>query len=132
MCRDKLDWYKTIQSTMGSVEQSAFGQLEDITKHGMYVIHVGDRIPKDIRGLVKVHILKKHPAKHEYTLEELKDLQSKLALIKGKMTEKDITDMADRFWQVNQLMNVAHIHFHPVTSNQYTVYMTTLVSVAVI
>ena len=98
---------------MGSVEESAFGQLEDITKHGVYVIHVGDRIPKDIRGLVKVHILKKHPAKHEYTLEELKDLQSKLALIKGKMTEKEITDMADRFWQVNQLMNVAHIHFHP-------------------
>ena len=100
MCRDNLSWYKTIQSTLGSVEESAFGQLEDITKHGMYVIHVGDGLPKDIRGLVKVHILKEHPAKSDYTLDELKDLQSKLALIKGKMTEKDIKEMADRFWQV--------------------------------
>ena len=66
----------------------------------MYVIHVGDGIPKDIRGLVKVHILKEHPAKCDYTLDELKDLQSKLALIKGKMTETDIKDMADRYWQV--------------------------------
>ena len=94
-------WYKTIQSTMGSVEESAFGQLDDITKHGMYVIHVGDGIPKDIRSLVKVQVLKQHSAKREYTLDELKDLQSKLALIKGKMTEKDIKHMADRFWQVN-------------------------------
>ena len=85
---------------MGSVEESAFGQLKDITKHGKYIIHVGQGIPKDIRGLVKVQILKQHSAKHEYSLDDLKDLQSKLALIKGKMTEKDIKDMADTFWQV--------------------------------
>ena len=100
MCRENLSWYKTIQSTLGSVEESAFGQLEDITKYGKYIIHVGQGIPKDIRGLVKVQILKQHSAKHEYSLDDLKDLQSKLALIKGKMTEKDITDMADTFWQV--------------------------------
>ena len=94
-----MSWYKTIQSTLGSVEGSAFGQLEDITKHGKYIIHVGQGIPKDIRGLVKVEVVKLH-LKREYTLDELKDLQSKLALIKGKMTEKDIKDMADRFWQV--------------------------------
>ncbi len=94
-------WYKTIQSTMGSVEETAFGQLKEITQHGVYVIHVGDGIPKDIKGLVKVHILKQRSAKHEYTLDELKDLQSKLALIKGKMTEKDIKVVADRFWQVS-------------------------------
>ena len=89
---------------MGSVEESAFGQLDDITKHGMCVIRVDDEIPKDIRGLVKVLVLKPHSAKHEYTLDELKDLQSKLALIKGKMTEKDIKNMADRFWQVSSCM----------------------------
>ncbi len=100
MCRENLSWYKTIQDTLGSVEESAFGQLEDITKHGKYIIHVGQGIPKDIRGLVEVQVLKQHSAKHKYSLDDLKDLQSKLALIKGKMTEKDIKDMADTFWQV--------------------------------
>ena len=104
MCRENLSWYKTIQSTLGSVEGSAFGQLEDITKHGKYIIQVGQGIPKDIRGLVTVEIVKEHPAKSEYTLDELKDLQSKLALIRGKMTEKDIKHMADRFWQVRTLL----------------------------
>ena len=88
---------------MGSVEGSAFGQLEDITKHGKYIIHVGQGIPKDIRGLVKVEVVKQYSAKREYALDELKDLQSKLALIKGKMTDKDIKEMADRFWQVRTL-----------------------------
>ena len=104
MCRENLSWYKTIQGTLGSVEGSAFGQLEDITKHGKYIIHVGHGIPKDIRRLVKVQVRKQHSARHEYTLDELKDLQSKLALIKGKITEKDIKDMADRFWQVSTLL----------------------------
>ena len=101
-----MNWYKTIQSTLGSVEESAFGQLEDITKHGKYIIHVGQGIPKDIRGLVKVQVLKQHSAKREYTLDELKDLQSKLALIKGKMTETDIKNMADRFWQVSNFISM--------------------------
>ena len=101
MCRDNLDWYKSIQSTMGSIEGSAFGQLEDITKYGQYIIHVGDGIPRDIRNLVKVQISRRHSAQSEYTLDELKDLQSKLALIKGKMLEDDIKDMAEKFWQVS-------------------------------
>ena len=104
MCRENLNWYKTIQGTLGSVEGSAFGQLEDITKHGKYIIHAGEGIPKDIRGLVKVHVLKQHSAKHDYSLDELKDLQSKLALIKGKMTEEEIKDMADKFWQVGEVL----------------------------
>lgn len=86
---------------MGSVEESAFGQLKDITKHGKYIIRVGHGIPKDIRSLVKVQVEKLHSARHEYTLDDLKDLQSKLALIKGKMTEADTKDMADTFWLVS-------------------------------
>ena len=89
---------------MGSIEGSAFRQLEDITKYGKYIIHVGDGIPKDIRSLVKVQILKRHSTQSEYTLDELKDLQSKLALIKGKMLEDDIKDMAEKFWQVSILI----------------------------
>ena len=102
MCRENLDWYKTIQCTLGSVEGSVYGQLEDITKHGKYIIHVGDGTAKDIRSLVKVKIKKSPPAKGEYTLDELKDLQSKLALIKGKMRKGDVKDdMAEKFWQVS-------------------------------
>ena len=100
MCRENLSWYRTIQGTLGSVEESAFGQLEDITKHGKFIVHIGQGIPKDICGLVKVQVLTQHSAKYEYSLDDLKYLQSKLAFIENKMTEKDIRDMADTFWQV--------------------------------
>ena len=134
MCRENLSLYKTIQSPLGPVEESAFEQLEDITKHGKFIVHIGQGIPKDVHGQVKVQVLTQHSAKYEYSLDDLKYLQSKLTFIKNKMTEKDIKDMADTFLQV---CNSACTHgcFSSVkkklthTSHKY---QTSLLSVAVL
>ena len=59
-----------------------------------------ERIPHDIRELVSVTIKKESTSKRKFNLEELKDLQSKLALIRGKLEDKDISTMAETFWKV--------------------------------
>ena len=101
-CNKSLEWYKRIQGTLGSVEETAYGQLTDLTEAGKYTIAIpGGKIPEDIKELVQVEIVDRATPKTAYTLEELKDLQSKLALIKGKISKPDFNKKTDTFWQVN-------------------------------
>jgi hypothetical protein len=110
-CNENLEWYKRIQATLGSVEETAYGQLTDLTEAGKYTIAIpGGKIPEDIKELVQVEIVDRATPKTAYTLEELKDLQSKLALIKGKISKPDFNKKTDTFWQVNFFYLLEHFH----------------------
>lgn len=94
----------SIQRMLGSIEMTTFGQIQDITNDGEFTIAAPEgKIPTSITELVKVEIQKgggSQSIKLTYSLDDLKDLQSKLALIRGNITDEKIASMAAAFWQV--------------------------------
>ena len=96
--------YKTIQRMLSSVENTTFSQIQDVTNNGEYIVMVPNgRIPAAFSDLIKVVIQgsgRSQAVKTTYSLDDLKDLQSKLALIRGNITDTKILHMATAFWQV--------------------------------
>ena len=89
---------------MGSMEKAVFGQVKDLAQSGIFTLKsCEDHVPKNIHELVEVKIVNPDTTKKQYSLDELKDLQSKLALIRGTITEDDISSMAELFWIVSYL-----------------------------
>ena len=71
----------------GSVKETSFGQLDACIKHGMF--RVGQRgadIFHNMSDIVKLTVDSKHG--RVYTLDGLKDLESKLVLITGSKDER--------------------------------------------
>ena len=92
---------------LGSVEKTVYGQVKDLTISGVFTLcsPLERQIPKDIHDLVHVAVQGKNTAsKQQYSLNELKDLQSKLALVRGNISDEDIKDMAEFFWKVYNIM----------------------------
>ena len=96
--------FKSIQKMLSSVENTTFSQIQDVTKDGEYIVMVPKgSIPSSISDLVMVVIHRdghSQTVKTKYTLDDLKDLQSKLALIRGNISDRKIQHMAETFWQV--------------------------------
>ena len=91
-----------IQKMLSSVEETVYGQVKDLTKYGVFTFKSPEKyIPKDIQDVVHVVIFKGSASKQQYSLDELKDLQSKLALIRGNITDDSITTMTELFWEVS-------------------------------
>ena len=79
-----------MKETQGSIEETTFGQMNNILAYGCY--KVGSGKPRICQGIHEVIQLKltehdKTLTKKHYTLNELRDLESKLALIVGKNAE---------------------------------------------
>ena len=91
---------------LGSVEETVYGQMEDLTKHGVFTFKSPEKyIPKDIQDVAHVEIVKDSASKQQYSLDELKDLQSKLALIKGNITDESVNAMTELFWIVSEYVD---------------------------
>ena len=92
--------YVEIKKIQGSVEVTSINQVEDINSHGAYTIHCDEQ--KDLQSIVNAVSLKisrVKAAKREYSFNDLRDLESKLALIRGRST-KGAAEM-DRFLNVS-------------------------------
>ena len=81
-----------MKETQGSIEETTFGQMNNILAFGCYVI--GTKKPQIFHGIDDViHLIlteregEKRLTKKHYSLNELRDLESKLALIVGKNAE---------------------------------------------
>ena len=91
---------------LGSVEETVYGQVEDLTKYGVFTFKSPEKyIPKDIQDVVHVQIVKDSASKQQYSLDELKDLQSKLALIRGNITDESVNAMTELFWMVSEYVD---------------------------
>ena len=103
-CEKEIDWYKSVKETQGSVEATSFGQMRSINRLGQYTIGSTKRgistsrgevislrlvETRGMKGLLKVH----------YTLDELRDLESKLVLITGRDSLE--RNEVDQFLKVN-------------------------------
>ena len=99
-CKEDLDLYVEIKKIQGSVEVTSINQVEDINMCGTYTIHCDDQKNLlSIESAVSLKISRIKAAKKEYSFNDLRDLESKLALIRGRST-KGAAEM-DRFLNVS-------------------------------
>lgn len=81
-----------MKDTQGSVEVTAYGQMDNIFEYGCYRIGMKElRICKSHNEVIYLALKEnreKRLAKKKYNLEELRDLESKLVLITGRNAEK--------------------------------------------
>ena len=79
-----------MKETQGTIEETTFGQMNNILAYGCYV--VGSQRPQmshSIHDIVYLILTERDKplTKKQYSLNELRDLESKLALIVGKNAE---------------------------------------------
>ncbi len=91
-----------MKETQGSVEVTSYGQMDNILTYGRY--HVGVPTSQRAHGIHEVIRLKlddrrKQLPKTTYSLDELRDLESKLVLITGSK--------ADNRRRVDQFLDVS-------------------------
>lgn len=83
----------------GSVEVTSVNQVEDINKFGVYTISCNeDRISQFIDKAIELKVTKINAAKTLYSFNDLRDLESKLVLIRGRSTKGG--EEIDRFFNV--------------------------------
>ena len=90
-CKNDLEWYKSVKETQASVEVTSYGQMDNIRSCGHYIVcGRSDRAMDNIHDVIQL-ILKpqegKKLLKTSYTLNELRDLESKIVLITGTRAE---------------------------------------------
>ena len=89
-CNKELGWYKAVKDTQGSVERSTFGQMNAIIQYGRYRVDSSTlKVVKSIHKVISVVLEERDKRLHKrfYTLDELRDLESKLVLITGSRAE---------------------------------------------
>ena len=89
-CNKELGWYKAVKDTQGSVERSTFGQMGAIMEYGRYHVDSStSKVVKSIHQIISVTLEERDQRlpKKLYTLDELRDLESKLVLITGSRAE---------------------------------------------
>ena len=100
-CNKELEWYKEVKKTQGPVEVTSYGQMDNILALGHYRIGVATD-EKTIHDAVylKLDDRRKHLLKTRYSLDELRELESKLVLITGSKAENRM--------RVDQYLNVCN------------------------
>ena len=101
-CKQQLEWYKSVKETQGSVEVTSFGKMRNILAYGCY--SVGSKSPQAAHSIHEMVHLKlentgKLLSKTNFSLDDLRDLESKLVLITGSKAENRK--------EVDQFLNVS-------------------------
>jgi hypothetical protein len=103
-CNKDLEWYKSVKETQASVEVTSFGQMNNIQICGEYAVGGKRDEAMDIIHDVIHLTLTPQPGKKllrtSYSLDELRDLESKLVLITGSKAENRAA--------VDQFLNVRY------------------------
>ncbi|XP_064403130.1 E3 ubiquitin-protein ligase RNF213-like isoform X2 [Halichondria panicea] len=85
-CNDDIEWYKSVKETQGSVETTSYGQMSNILKYGTYRVGF-KKNAQTVHDLISVTLSRQKVVKWKYSLDELRDLESKLVLICGNKAE---------------------------------------------
>ena len=90
-CEQQIDWYQSVKETQGSVEVTSFGQMHNINKYGYYEIGTSKKLLVSRSEGIRLRLRQsktKKIYKLNYTLDELRDLESKLVLITGQESKE--------------------------------------------
>ena len=103
-CAEFIGWYKSVKETQGSVEKSSFGQMKNIKEYGCYTI--GSQalgVHSKLSQLIRMDLEQRDKplAQLKYSLDELRDLESKLVLITGSESEEK--EQVDHFLNVSKV-----------------------------
>ena len=83
-----MEWLKTVKESHGSVAMTSLAQAKTINNKGVYLVgSVGSEKGPAMQSVVRLTVPLREDGNDEtksYSLDELKDLQSKLMLIAGK------------------------------------------------
>jgi len=120
-CNKQLEWYKSVKETQGSVEDTTFGKMTNILAYGWY--KVGSQSTQTVHSIQDMIHLKlentgKQLPKTNYSLDDLRDLESKLVLITGSKAEK--RKEVDQFLNVSGrgiFCHTAHQQNYPVLNS---------------
>ena len=101
-CNKQLEWYKSVKETQGSVEVTSFGKMKNFMAFGRY--RVGSRSTQTVHSIhdmihLKLENTGKQLPKTSFSLDDLRDLESKLVLITGSKAENRK--------EVDQFLNVS-------------------------
>ncbi len=88
-CNNDIEWYKCVKETQSSVETTSYGQMSNILKYGTYRVGF-KKNAQTVHDLISVSLSRRcqKVVKWKYSLDELRDLESKLVLICGNKAEK--------------------------------------------
>lgn len=112
-CDKELGWYKSVKKTQASVEVTSFSQMRTIFKYGCYSIGSAKaQICQSYHEVIQLTLQERDEplTKKSYTLEELRDLESKLVLITGSKVENRA--------QVDTFIDVSYIFPFVIIINQ--------------
>ena len=101
-CNEQLEWYKSVKETQGSVEVTSFGKMKNILTYGRY--RVGSKSTQTVHSIhdmihLKLENTEKQLTQNNFSLDDLRDLESKLVLITGTKAENRK--------EVDQFLNVS-------------------------
>uniref|UniRef100_A0A1X7TWB5 RZ-type domain-containing protein n=1 Tax=Amphimedon queenslandica TaxID=400682 RepID=A0A1X7TWB5_AMPQE len=110
-CSKQIEWYKSVKETQGSVEKSSFGQMYNIKRYGYYTVGSSSEATySKASEVIKMDLKQEHKslARYKYTMDELRDLESKLVLITGRKSEEK--NDVDHFLKVfNSVCHIAEV-----------------------
>ena len=89
-CNQQLEWYKSVKETQGSVEVTSFGKMRNILAYGQYRVRAhSTQTVHSIHDMIhlKLENTGKQLPKTSFSLDDLRDLESKLVLITGSKAE---------------------------------------------
>ncbi|XP_064404373.1 E3 ubiquitin-protein ligase RNF213-like isoform X3 [Halichondria panicea] len=101
-CNKDIKWYTSVKDTQGSVETtSSYGQMANILKYGTYRVGF-KKNARTVHDFISVILTRQYEelVKWNYTLDELRDLESKLVLICGNNAKNRA--------EVNHYLNLLH------------------------
>ena len=104
-CNDDIEWYKSLKETRALVEMTLYGQMDNIRRCGYYIVGGRSNVAMDtIHDVIELVLTPQEEImllKTIYTLNELRDLESKIVLITGTRAENRAA--VDHFLNVSSL-----------------------------
>ena len=119
----EVEWFKEVKSGQGSVETTSYGQMDSLMKYGVY--HIGSLETELLQSLQAIRVEICTSEEHgipptllqrkSFSLEELRDLESRLVLMGGhsstspdgssEITEKEKRKRAN----IEEFLKVTHL-----------------------
>ena len=106
-CNKQLEWYKSVKEIQGSVDVT-FGKMKNILIYGHY--RVGAKSTQTVHSIhdmihLKLENTGKQLPQNNFSLDDLRDLESELVLITGSKAENRK--------EVDQFLNVSNFLLLP-------------------
>lgn len=110
-----MGWLQSVKTSHGSVAVSSLMEAQTINEHGIYRVGCGDQsssiVPEHLTldNVIQLTLPTSENGKSkEYSLDSLKDLQSKLMLIAAKPSQGKDLEQVNRFVDVSLEWSLFH------------------------